>query len=278
MIKEKTQFQFKHASVVKPLSLGAIALFSGMQTHAQERPPNRTLEESFTTHFDAPLDENDWYVSDFKVKGGIFKNSWSSQNVIATDEGVILKLTRKLRFGLFPYFEGGELQRRGWFHYGRFEVVMKAPTGGGVVSGFFTHTNDYFGDPHDEIDIEFLGGQTNSVHLNAYNASRQIGSKPIDMEFDTASAFHLYAFEWTPERLSWSVDDKPIFQVTDADFDIPDTPQRLIAQIWTGRFYDWHGLPTFKNDAQMHLLCMSYQAADDVDAEQCSDNVKLPPQ
>ena len=39
--------------------------------------------------------------------------------------------------------------------YGRYEVVMTAAKGNGIISSFFTYTGPYFGDPHDEIDFEF---------------------------------------------------------------------------------------------------------------------------
>src|SRR3546814_9681975 len=68
-------------------------------------------------------------------------------------------------------FASGEYQSRRFFGYGRFEARLKAIAAPGIVTGFFTYTGPSFdGDPHDEIDFEFLGKSPRQVQVNYYRS------------------------------------------------------------------------------------------------------------
>ena len=41
---------------------------------------------------------------------------------------------------------------------------MQPGRGSGLVTALFTYTGPYAGDPHDEIDIEFLGKDLTKIH------------------------------------------------------------------------------------------------------------------
>src|SRR3546814_9511642 len=70
-------------------------------------------------------------------------------------------------------FASGEYQSRRFFGYGRFEARLKAIAAPGIVTGFFTYTGPSFdGDPHDEIDFEFLGKSPRQVQVNYYTAGK----------------------------------------------------------------------------------------------------------
>lgn len=239
-----------------------------------ENPSQRELSPSFKATFEQGHDNENWYISNFTIEGGPFRNGWSKDNVIFQENGDVALVLTHDRSGKAPYMSG-EYQRRGWVQYGKFEVIMKSAPGSGTVGGFFTHTNDYFGDPHDEIDIEFLGKNTRMVQFNVHRDGKAYGGQQYPLPYDASEEFHLYAFEWRPESIDWYVDGEHMFSLTDQDFDIPDTPQRLIAQLWTGEWFQWHGEPRFPSGVDVVLRCISYQSLDDTDSPACSDTPAL---
>jgi len=151
---------------------------------------------------------------------------------------------------------------------------MRAAPGSGIVSSYFTHTGpSQGGDPHDEIDIEFLGHRTREMHINYFTDGRMAGSVYIPLTYDAAEEYQLYAFEWEPDAIRWYVGDQLVFVADPELHPIPQTPGRLIMNIWTGseNQYAWHGRPTFRSGSTAGYLCASFVEAGDEDAPQCSD-------
>lgn len=244
---------------------------------AQEHYTNknrRTLLKSFVSTFEKGHDYRNWYISDFIIDDDFFQNAWAASNLLFLKNGdVALALTHQKK-GKKKY-SGAEYQKTGWAQYGRFETIMMSAKGSGVVTGFFTHTGPYFKDPHDEIDIEFLGKNTNEIQFNIYRDGKPMGSEIQKLDYDASNEFHLYAFEWTPTRVTWFIDNEKVFETTDLDFDIPDAPQRLIAQIWTGNIFEWHGKPKFEDGTSAVVRCISYTRLEDTKSEKCSDKPEL---
>ena len=136
---------------------------------------------------------------DFTFRSLFYRAGWVAENVHFENPSISLEINRK-PVDHQPY-SGAEVQKRGYYGFGRYEVVMQAAPGSGAVSSFFTHTDATFGDPHDEIDIEFLGNNTRQIHANVFADGQTTGSIYIDLPFDAAEEVHLYAFDWQP-RLS----------------------------------------------------------------------------
>jgi beta-glucanase (GH16 family) len=168
-------------------------------------------------------------------------------------------------------FAGSEIQSHLVYGFGRYEVVMQPARGSGLISSFFTYTGPYFGMPHDEIDIEFLGNNTNQVQFNYFKNGKVGASKTIDLPFDAADRAHVYAFEWTPERITWSVDGVLAYRTELNDDGIPLTPAKIILNLWTGKSFmsQWHGPATFESGATADYACVSYQPIES-EARSCS--------
>jgi len=161
---------------------------------------------------------------------------------------------------------------KGDFLYGRFEVRAKLPEGQGtwpaiwmLPSDPFTYATTCSGDedwqgssdcdawPNSgEIDImEHVGYQMNHIHGTVHNEAyywvkweQRKGRILID---DAAEAFHVYALEWSPERIDIFVDDALYFTYVNENTDWRtwpyDQPFHLILNIAVGGVWGRAGGP-----------------------------------
>ena len=212
------------------------------------------------------FDDDLYRISDYEISQPWIEAGFSPDNAIFEGDQLLLSLSSN-RYGSREY-TGAEFQRKGFYGYGRYEVVMKGVGGDGLVSSFFTHTHGQFGDPHDEIDIELLGRNTRQVHLNYFRDGESGAAVNIDLPFDFAAAFHLYAFEWAPDSIKWFVDGR---QIHEATVNIPVASGRVIAQAWVGGegAWEWTGTPDAVHGAAA-IRCFSHVPAGQT-APQCSD-------
>lgn len=242
-------------------------------TSPASRPPVAPEAEagaSFLHFFSAPHDPAYWQKTHLNYEPH-HHPAWLSELIHFQEDSIELQLIRK-RIGTKNY-AGAEYQRRGRYSFGRYEVVMRAAPGSGTVSAMFTHTNDAFGHPHDEVDIEFLGKNLRQLQLNYFANGKPFGPFYVPLSFDASEEVHLYAFEWEPDEIRWFVDDKMVFRATQQDHPIPQSPSRIIIQLWSGtpKQYLWHGHPTFKDGTRAAYYCLSYQKRGD-ESGQCSDH------
>jgi beta-glucanase (GH16 family) len=204
------------------------------------------------------FDRDRHYKADYVMYAEWLDTGYKPGNVRFNSSGMTLVLEKK-RIGRHK-FTGSEFQQKGFYGYGRYEVIMTAPQGSGVVASFFTHTGEGFGDPHHEIDFEFLGRNPREVHLN-YFSGKPAGSTPIALGFDASAGDHLYAFEWSPGSIRWFVDGRLVHAVSGegAAVPIPTASSRVIANIWApaGSSLQWAGFPRFST-AKAVYRCMSH--------------------
>jgi len=143
---------------------------------------------------------------------------------------------------------------RAEFEFGRLDARLKLPQGQGLWSAFWMLGADLaeVGWPQSgEIDImENVGrepGQVHgTVHGPGYSGSDGIGAG-FDLPAGTASeGFHVYAVEWTPDQIRWSVDDVNTFTATVDDIPtgtewVYDHPFFVILNVAVGG--NWPGPP-----------------------------------
>ncbi|MFE6196087.1 family 16 glycosylhydrolase [Streptomyces sp. NPDC057838] len=121
---------------------------------------------------------------------------------------------------------------------GRVEVRAKLPTGTGLLPAVWMLSDNGIEWPgQGEIDIcEVAGGEPRTVYGTAHGPTcfneHGIGGSTT-LPADASRAFHVYAVDKQPHRITWSVDGEPYFTLT---------PSRL------PRARDW----VFEQD--MHLL------------------------
>ncbi len=196
-------------------------------------------------------------------------------NVRYDRRGMSLSASRE-RTGVSDYISS-EMQRAGFFGYGRYEVVMQAARATGVVSSFFVYSGPDMRDPHDEIDFELLGRAPRQAHLN-YFADGKKNPLDIDLWFDSTEGLHLYAFEWLPDSITWYADGVEIRRVTrDASpWPLPTTTGRVMASVWAAnrQTLQWVGEPVFEKTTALYA-CMSHVPVGET-GRQCSDTFKPP--
>jgi beta-glucanase (GH16 family) len=195
--------------------------------------------ESFTL-FQA-MDAHDngfWSVADGWTNGLPFLSGWCQDQVSFAEGKMVLTVSDT------PCAEeryaGGEYRSNELYSYGYYEVRMRAATGNGVVSSFFTYTGISDGNPHDEIDFEFLGNDTSKVQLNYWSNGVE-HPQIVDLGFDAAAGFHTYAFDWRADGIRWYVDGELVRSVSSADGNIPSTPGKVMANVWACDETVWCG-------------------------------------
>ena len=105
------------------------------------------------------------------------------------------------------------------FTYGRVEVRAKLPVCLGSWPAIWMFPQDRSDWPAcGEIDIiEHVGYDPNNiyftVHSTKYNSNNQPNRYASSAHIDDPEAWHVYAFEWHPDRLMWYIDDELQFTV-----------------------------------------------------------------
>lgn len=230
-------------------------------------------EAAFLSWMDDLDDDSKWFISNFAIKRDSFRTAWKSRSVVRDEDGGISLWLVPAPEESRKHFFGAEIQRSKRTHFGRYEVVMTAASGHGVISSMFTYTGAYFGDPHEEIDFEFLGRDTTKVWLNRFVDGQKLPGRWVDLGFDAAEKPHLYTLDWLPDRLVWSVDGRELLRVTSEEAAIPQIPQRIYLNIWGGGpgQAQWSGEAPGDTRTRARYYCLSYRSVES-DAAMCSDN------
>ena len=137
-------------------------------------------------------------------------------------------------------YKGAEYRTKEAFLYGRFEVNLKTSFREGMLSSFFTY-NDA-GGGWNEIDIEILGRYTNDFQMNPITPGQVNHVGHYLMSSSPHADFHTYAFEWTPEYVSWFVDGVEVLRQTGAHIQTLNLPQKIMMNVWIPQYENWVGI------------------------------------
>jgi len=102
------------------------------------------------------------------------------------------------------------------YHYGRFEARVSFAAGDGVVGSYFLWKSgsEQSGTFWNELDYEKVGADC-QIKTNAmYGDAAGDHSQPASLGADACGAFHVYAYEWLPDTITWFVDGSQIRQET----------------------------------------------------------------
>ena len=185
--------------------------------------------------------EKQWYLpQNVRVRHGVLRLVAHHQSVRGAD-GVVYPYTSGM-VTTGRARENHRLRPRFAFTYGRVVARMKAPAGQGLWSAFWLLPLSQASRP--EIDIvEVLGHQPRRLHahyhyvVNGQNEDR--GRNWVGA--DASRRWHVYAVDWSPRRILWSVDGHVVWRFTQRDA-IPHEPMYLLLNLAVGG--DWPGDPS----------------------------------
>jgi hypothetical protein len=108
------------------------------------------------------------------------------------------------------------------FHqaYGHFEARMQLPAGAGLWPAFWMEGADVETHPwpaDGELDVmEACGQDTRTVSGHAHAPSLDVGSGVALPPGTSTAGWHVYALDWTPDRVTWSLDGRAYQTLTKA--------------------------------------------------------------
>lgn len=144
-------------------------------------------------------------------------------------------------------YKGAELRTKQTFLYGRFESSFKAAGKEGTLSTMFTY---FDGLPSDtwatskwnEIDIEIMGRYNNDVQFNTISPGQINHVRHHLVDFNPATDYHTYAFEWTPDYIAWFIDGVEVYRQTEDFVKTITRPQKLMFNMWIPNYPNWAGV------------------------------------
>ncbi|HWI73079.1 MAG TPA: glycoside hydrolase family 16 protein [Baekduia sp.] len=187
-----------------------------------------------------------------------------TQNVKVDGSGNLALIARKESYQGSSYTSARlQTKDRFSFTYGRAEARIKVPSGTGIWPAFWMLGDDIYtkGWPEaGEIDVmETIGSLPNelngTVHapLGAWSGSADVdGTEWTKGEIYTnptslSDAFHVYAVEWKPASIEFSIDGKTYFTINKSQMPAGgrwtfDHPNHLLLNLAVGG--EWPGSPT----------------------------------
>ena len=229
------------------------------------------------------------FASNGWTNGDVFNVVWTENNVKYENGLMKLSITEEQAKAYLNDVEvtydytAGEARTQNYYGYGDYEVSMKPSANPGTASTFFVCTGNYdvkyqldaegnlvydadgkligTQNPHDEIDIEFLGNDTTHVQFNFFVDGKGGNEYMYDLGFDASEEFHEYGFRWTETSITWFVDNVPVYMVTtDASVEtasnvvvvekLPSTAGRILTNYWCGNEDAWGWMGQYQGNAK----------------------------
>lgn len=165
---------------------------------------------------------------------GVFGTTWSKDNLLYDSEnGMTLLLEiadeqSRIKTESGDPYVSAEMRSLMTFRYGFFGTYMKPSNVKGTASTFFLYASN----PHDEIDIEFLGKDTTKVQFNYFKNDGGGNEYWYDLGFDASEEYHHYGFYWGENELCWYVDFQPVYRLVGEN--CPSAKCQLMANHWAG--------------------------------------------
>lgn len=125
------------------------------------------------------------------------------------------------------------VQSNKYIFFGKIDVTLRACTGQGVVTSFVLQSDDL-----DEIDWEWLGGDTTQVQTNYFGKGDTTtydrgAYHPVS---NPQSDFHTYTIDWTKDYVKWYIDGSLVRTLNYDDAKdgtrFPQTPMQIKLGTW----------------------------------------------
>lgn len=271
-------WQARAATCLRVAAVAGLGALASTASEAQDAR-SRDMGSPFRTVFPFVGLSSQWWPAQYDHSGPWQETGWRDWAVQPGEAGLTLLLAPSDPEARVPLeamntdgaeliqqgktakkFLSGQIQHNKWFGYGRFEVIMTAAAGEGLISAFYVYTGGHFGDSHEEIDIEILGKDATKAQFNRFRDGQQLKDHPwMGLGFDSSQKPHLYAFEWSEDSISWFVDGELLYKYEEAE-EIPRPPAKIFVDLWAGgpRHETWSGIAPEETRAEMLVQCVSY--------------------
>jgi endo-1,3-1,4-beta-glycanase ExoK len=238
----------------------SLTVFGAILVGALPAAAQQATGTSFVDNFDK-LDRSFWYVSDGWNNGAHQNCTWSKNQVNA--ENGVLHLGFTQGKSKDRDYLCGEIQTKKRYGYGTYEARIKAGTGSGLNSAFFSYIGPADKQPHDEIDFEVLGKNTGQVQVNQYIKAKGGNEKLVPVGKPADQGFNDYAFVWEQGRLRYYLNGHLVQEVTDPS-KIPSNPQKVFFSLWgSDTMPGWMGKFTYSQPTTLDVDRVAFTAAGD---------------
>lgn len=131
-------------------------------------------------------------------------------------------------------YDNPSIMSKYYLLYGKVEADIMAAPGQGIILSIYLQSDDL-----DEIDIvEIFGGNPYSVQSNFFikgNITTYDRGEYHPVNESPMGQFHRYGIEWTPNMMTWTLDNQVIRVVPKENpYGIPDSPMALKFSLWAG--------------------------------------------
>ena len=145
--------------------------------------------------------------------------------------------------GLAQACEGGAINTKESYLYGRFEVAMQSAPGSGIVSSFFLYNIEVgcnWPAQNNEIDIE-MTGITDSVFFTTHHPGAWHWGEAFQFDFSPHETIMEYAIEWEPESIRWFVGDQLVYEQDETLAGDLSYPMAILMNLWAAEASSWAG-------------------------------------
>ena len=210
-----------HLKMDRALALLAVAGSALAQTHSDCDPTKQT---------DCPPNTA-LGVSNYTIN---FENNMMSTRVWNTTAGTINYGDDGAEFTINAKGDSPTVKSRFYIFFGQLEIIMKAASGQGVVSSIVI-----LSDALDEIDWEWIGGNTTHVQTNFFAKGKPDFKNAIWHTVDNPQDnWHNYTVNWQQDKIEWYIDTQLVrslsFDEADGGKAFPQTPSDIRLGIWAG--------------------------------------------
>ncbi|KAL8690227.1 MAG: hypothetical protein Q9218_004278 [Villophora microphyllina] len=126
-----------------------------------------------------------------------------------------------------------QLTSKWYIMFGHVEFKIKPAPGVGIVSSAVLQSDDL-----DEIDWEWLGGDSSQVQSNYFGKGQTTtwNRGAFHANPNNQADFHTYTIDWTANQIAWQIDGKTVRTLSpnDAQGQYPQTPMMIKIGAWSG--------------------------------------------
>ena len=215
-------------------------------------PGNLSAQEAFYDSMNT-FQSSKWTKSDW-ANGAPFNCGWLPDHASFSNGKLVITLDNVPSHNM-PY-SSSEYRTVSSLSYGSVEARLKAVKYSGVTTTFFNYDNS----SKDEIDLEFLGKNTQQVQTNYFVGGTGSHEHMIDLGFDASSDYHTYKIVWSTTSIKWYADGVEKYSVSAGA--LPTHPMQCMLSLWNGTGVDsWLGAFTYSSPLTAYYDYFSYTPA-----------------